>query len=41
MGFLLSAMWFAVLAGGYNGTNGLGSTSGAGAGELAHGKVGL
>ena len=32
MGFLLSAMWFAVLAGGYNGTDGLGSSAGAGAG---------
>lgn len=41
MGFLLSAMWFAVLAGGYNGTTGLGNTSGAGAGELADWGVGL
>jgi len=40
MGFILSAMWFAVLAGGYNGTNGLGNTSGAGAGELADGACG-
>lgn len=32
MGFALSAMWFAVLAGGYNGTTGLGASGGAGAG---------